>query len=70
MPILEARDLQVRIGLQQILFGVSIKVEENGIVAVLGSNGVGKTTLMRAISGIYRVSGGSVVLSGLDIKHK
>jgi branched-chain amino acid transport system ATP-binding protein len=48
MPLLEAKNLEVKMGLQQILFGVSVKVEENSIVAVLGSNGVGKTTLMRA----------------------
>ena len=42
MPLLEAKNLEVKMGLQQILFGVSVKVEENSIVAVLGSNGVGK----------------------------
>lgn len=69
MPLLEAKDLQVRIGLQQILFGVSVKVEESGIVAVLGSNGVGKTTLMRAISGMYKVFGGSVSFAGQEITN-
>ena len=69
MPLLEAKNLEVKIGLQQILFGVSVKVEENSIVAVLGSNGVGKTTLMRAISGMYRVAGGSVHFQDHDITN-
>ncbi|MGW8193005.1 MAG: ABC transporter ATP-binding protein [Desulforhopalus sp.] len=69
MPLLETRNLEVKMGLQQILFGVSVKVEENSIVAVLGANGVGKTTLMRAVSGMYRVAGGSVHFMGQDITN-
>ena len=69
MPLLETKNLEVKMGLQQILFGVSVKVEENSIVAVLGSNGVGKTTLMRAISGMYRVAGGTVEFMGRDITN-
>jgi len=69
MPLLETRSLEVKMGLQQILFGVSVQVEHNSIVTVLGANGVGKTTLMRAISGIYRVAGGSVLFDGRDITN-
>ena len=69
MPLLETKNLEVKMGLQQILFGISVKVEENSIAAVLGANGVGKTTLMRAVSGIYRVAGGSVHFMGQDITN-
>lgn len=69
MPVLEVRDLEVRIGLQQILFGLSLDVERNTIVSVLGSNGVGKTTLMRAVSGIYNTTAGTVKLDGEDITN-
>ena len=69
MPLLEARNLEVKMGLQQILFGVSVKVEENSIVTVLGANGVGKTTLMRAISGMYRIAQGSVHFAGQEITN-
>jgi branched-chain amino acid transport system ATP-binding protein len=69
MPLLEAKNLEVKMGLQQILFGVSVKVEDNSIVAVLGSNGVGKTTLMRAVSGMYRVAKGSVHFQGQEITN-
>ena len=48
--VLEIKGLQVRMGEQTILDDVSLHVPRGGIVPVLGSNGVGKTTLMRAIS--------------------
>ncbi len=65
--ILEVKDLVVRMGAQTILGGVSLTVPEGGIVTVLGSNGVGKTTLMRALSGVYRATSGSIRLLGTDI---
>jgi branched-chain amino acid transport system ATP-binding protein len=67
MNVLEVESLVVRMGQQTILSGVSLVVPEGGIVSVLGSNGVGKTTLMRAISGIYRAASGSVRFLGEDI---
>ena len=67
MNVLEVESLVVRIGQQTILSGVSLVVPQGGIVSVLGSNGVGKTTLMRAISGIYRAASGSVRFLGDDI---
>jgi branched-chain amino acid transport system ATP-binding protein len=67
MSLLEIRDLTVAMGIQEILRGVDLDVAERGIVAVLGSNGVGKTTLMRAISGIYRAKSGSIRFRGEDI---
>jgi len=67
MNVLEIESLVVRMGQQTILSEVSLVVPEGGIVSVLGSNGVGKTTLMRAISGIYRATSGSVRFLGEDI---
>ena len=67
MNVLEVESLVVRMGQQTILSGVSLVVPQGGIVSVLGSNGVGKTTLMRAISGIYRATSGSVRFLGEDI---
>jgi branched-chain amino acid transport system ATP-binding protein len=67
MNVLEVESLVVRMGQQTILSGVSLVVPEGGIVSVLGSNGVGKTTLMRAISGIYRAASGSVRFLGNEI---
>jgi branched-chain amino acid transport system ATP-binding protein len=67
--ILRVADLVVRMGEQTILSGVSIDVPQRGIVSVLGSNGVGKTTLMRAISGVYRVASGRIEFEGRDITN-
>jgi branched-chain amino acid transport system ATP-binding protein len=63
-PALQVERLVVRMGGQQILNEVSLTVPERGVVTVLGANGVGKTTLMRTLSGIYRASSGSIALAG------
>ena len=67
MALLEVTDVHVAMGAQEILRGVSLAVPEKAIVAVLGGNGVGKTTLMRAISGIYGISSGSIRFDGEEI---
>jgi branched-chain amino acid transport system ATP-binding protein len=69
MAILRVEKVGVRMGSQQILREVSLEVAEQGVVTVIGSNGVGKTTLMRAISGIYRCSEGSIVFDGAPIAN-
>ncbi|HYH38135.1 MAG TPA: ABC transporter ATP-binding protein [Azospirillum sp.] len=65
--LLSVDDLHVAMGPQEILHGVSLTVPEGAIVAVLGSNGVGKTTLMRAISGVYRARRGTILFKGEPI---
>jgi len=67
MALLDVKDVHVAMGPQEILNGISISVPERSIVAVLGGNGVGKTTLMRAISGIYSTTSGSIEFDGQDI---
>jgi branched-chain amino acid transport system ATP-binding protein len=69
MAILRVQDVGVRIGSQQILRGVTLEVPEGGVVAVIGSNGVGKTSLMRAISGIYRCASGTIVFANTEIAN-
>jgi branched-chain amino acid transport system ATP-binding protein len=64
---LQVQGLQVRMGGQQILHDVSLVVPERGVVTVLGANGVGKTTMMRTVSGIYRPSAGSITFAGQAI---
>lgn len=67
MSLLTLSDIHVALGAQEILHGVDLVVPERGIVAVLGSNGVGKTTLMRTISGIYKPRSGTIRFAGADI---
>ncbi|WP_137388723.1 ABC transporter ATP-binding protein [Rhodoligotrophos defluvii] len=68
--MLEIKGLDVTIGIQRILQSVSLEVTQGQIVTVLGSNGVGKTTLMRATMGIYRPSGGEILLKGERIDRR
>jgi branched-chain amino acid transport system ATP-binding protein len=69
MNMLEIADLHVKMGIHPILRGVNLTVPENGVIAILGANGVGKTTLMRAISGVYQSSQGSIRLRGTEIAN-
>jgi branched-chain amino acid transport system ATP-binding protein len=66
-PILEVRDLDVRYGMSQALFGVSLAVPPETVLAVLGTNGAGKSTLARAISGLVAPSAGRVLFEGRDV---
>lgn len=61
MAMLEVKDLHVHYGVIEALKGVSLKVEEGQIVSLIGANGAGKTSLLQAISGIVKKSGGDVM---------
>ncbi|MBT3553560.1 MAG: ABC transporter ATP-binding protein [Rhodospirillaceae bacterium] len=66
--MLETRDLSVFYGAHRALEGASVKVEKNEIVVMLGANGAGKSTFLRAIGGITPAAEGStVLLDGADI---
>ena len=65
--VLELRDLGVHYGRIHALRAVSLRVQTGEIVAVLGSNGAGKSTTLRAISGLLRPSGGQILLDGQPV---
>ena len=65
--LLEVRDVVVHYGRIRALHGVSLVVHEGELVTLLGSNGAGKTTMMRAISGLLPLTSGSVWFDGKDI---
>ena len=67
--LLEVKDLCLDYGAVRALNHVSLKVEENEIVAVLGANGAGKTSLLKAISGLVRPSEGSIHFKGDDLSR-
>ncbi|CAN5878805.1 ABC transporter ATP-binding protein [soil metagenome] len=67
--LLEIRDVVVHYGRIQALHGVSLVVHEGELVTLLGSNGAGKTTMMRAISGLRPLTSGSVWFDGEDISR-
>jgi branched-chain amino acid transport system ATP-binding protein len=65
--MLEVKDLVTGYGGVPILRGISITVQHGEVVAVLGANGVGKTTLNRAISGLNAIKSGSISFGGAVI---
>jgi branched-chain amino acid transport system ATP-binding protein len=66
-PLLALDRLTVRYGQVEALHGVSLEVFAGEIVALIGSNGAGKSTTLRAISGMIPVRGGTVAFDGRDI---
>jgi branched-chain amino acid transport system ATP-binding protein len=64
MSLLELQDLEVAYGDLPALRGVSLAVEEGETLSVVGANGAGKTTMLRAISGLLRPRGGRILLDG------
>ncbi|MBX6740693.1 MAG: urea ABC transporter ATP-binding subunit UrtE [Acetobacteraceae bacterium] len=65
--MLRVTSLDLFYGAARCLRGVSLEAEPGRILAVLGRNGVGKSSLMRAIMGLERVAGGSITWEGRDI---
>lgn len=65
--VLHIRNLEVGYGKHQILHGVDLDVAKGEVVAVLGANGVGKTTLLNTISGFLKPMAGEVHFQGRDI---
>ncbi len=69
-PLLDVRELCAGYGDTEVLHGIDLKVEAGEIVAVLGSNGVGKSTLNRTISGIVRPRAGAIRFDGAAIERE
>jgi branched-chain amino acid transport system ATP-binding protein len=65
--MLRLADVQVHIGKLHILQGVNLEVQPGEAAALLGRNGVGKTTTLRAIMGLAPRSGGTVEFDGIDL---
>jgi len=65
--VLEVKDLHVSYGRAQVLFGVSLAAPAGSLVCLMGRNGVGKTTLLKAIMGVLPVRSGSVTVDGHDL---
>jgi branched-chain amino acid transport system ATP-binding protein len=65
--LLEVSSIDVRYGRNHAVKGISFNVGDDELVAVVGSNGAGKTSLLRAIQGMYPISGGFIRFDGDDI---
>jgi branched-chain amino acid transport system ATP-binding protein len=65
--MLEIRDLHVHYGAIHALHGITVTVEQGQIVTLIGSNGAGKSTTLRTVSGLLRPSAGAVLFEGKNI---
>ncbi|NNB94832.1 ABC transporter ATP-binding protein [Corallococcus exiguus] len=66
-PLLSVEGIQVRYGAIQALRGVSLTVGKGEMVALIGANGAGKTSTLRAVSGMLKPTAGRITLAGQDI---
>jgi ABC-type branched-subunit amino acid transport system ATPase component len=67
---LDVSNLEFAYGTQQVLFDVSLSVQEGEIAALLGTNGAGKSTILRAVAGLDRPMGGIIRLFGVDTTYR
>jgi branched-chain amino acid transport system ATP-binding protein len=67
MPLLEVSEIRARYGSIEALKGISLTVEEGEVVTLIGSNGAGKSTTLRSISGLTPASAGKITFAGEDI---
>src|SRR5437016_4981532 len=65
--MLDVKDINLYYGAAQALRGVSLKAEPGKVMCVLGRNGVGKTSLLRAMVGQYPIASGAITFDGADI---
>ncbi|SOE94004.1 amino acid/amide ABC transporter ATP-binding protein 2, HAAT family [Burkholderia sp. D7] len=65
--MLHVKDVFVSYGQSEALHGVSFEAARNEIVAIMGRNGMGKTTLFKALMGVLPVKGGAIELDGADV---
>ena len=70
MAMLKVNDLQVYYGVIQALKGISFEVNEGEVIALIGANGAGKTTILHTITGLIEAKAGSVEFEGKDITEK
>jgi branched-chain amino acid transport system ATP-binding protein len=67
VSLLSVEGLSVHLAGRSILHGITLSVPRGGVVAVLGRNGVGKTTLLRTIAGLYKPRAGTIIFDGTAI---
>ena len=70
MSLLEVKDLNSYYGDSHILFDVSLNVERNEVVALLGRNGAGKSTTLKSLMGVVTPRTGSIMFDGIEIAGK
>src|ERR1700688_4069178 len=67
-PLLEVEEIETCYGLSQVLFGMSLIVETGEMVAMMGRNGMGKTTTIRSIMGLTPARAGAIRFNGQEVR--
>ena len=67
MAMLEVNDIKVYYGMIQAIKGVSFHVDEGEVIALIGANGAGKTTILHTVSGLLTPKEGSIIFEGQDL---
>src|SRR4051794_18774554 len=68
--MLQVHELTVCYGAIAALHGISLTIEQGSIVTLIGANGAGKSTTLRAISGVVKARAGSITLKGEEIANE
>jgi branched-chain amino acid transport system ATP-binding protein len=68
-PLLEIEGVETCYGLSQVLFGMSLQVRSGEMVAMMGRNGMGKTTTIRSIMGLTPARAGTIRFAGQDVRR-
>lgn len=69
-PVIKVEGIKKTFEQNQVLKGIDLQVHQGEILALMGSSGGGKTTLLKCISGLIRPSEGRVIVSGLDVRKE
>src|SRR5258708_5954977 len=69
MPLLEVEAIETCYGLSQVLYGLSLQVRTGEMVAMMGRNGMGKTTTIRSILGLTPARAGAIRFAGNDVRN-
>src|SRR6476661_6065311 len=67
-PLLEVEEIETCYGLSQVLYGLSLVVRSGEMVAMMGRNGMGKTTTIRSIMGLTPARAGAIRFAGHDVR--
>ena len=70
MTVIETKDLTIRFGDFTAVDHVSMSIERGEVFGLLGPNGSGKTTIIKALCGLVKISAGSGNLLGLDVRQR
>jgi branched-chain amino acid transport system ATP-binding protein len=67
MAMLKVTDLEVSYGMIQAIQGISFEVEQGEVIALIGANGAGKTTILHTVTGLLKSKAGKIEFEGMDI---